>query len=156
LEEDNRSINENNEQNSRNGITLNRYRNQIAWRRNKVKELLTRGYAQYEIASILHISQPTISRDIHYIQREIRKSTDNYGEHLFEIYRNTLLGLDETIKKLWQIIDSPRTDSKERIKAIALLKECYNERLQLIRSEPSLVSQKKYMETVKIHADIPI
>jgi hypothetical protein len=86
-------------------------------------------------------------------QREIRKSTDNYGEHLFEIYRNTLLGLDE---KLWHIIDSPRTDSKERIKAIALLKECYSERLQLIRSEPSLVSQKKYMETMKLHADIPI
>ena len=63
-----------------------------------------------------------ISRDIHYIQREIRKSTDNYGEHLFEIYRNTLLGLDETVKKLWQIIDSLRTDSKES-------------------SEPSLVSQ---------------
>ena len=94
MQEDNQSINENNEQNPRNRITLNKYRNQIAWRRNKVKELLARGYAQYEIATILHISQPTISRDIHYIQREIRKSTDNYGEHLFEIYRNTLLGLD--------------------------------------------------------------
>jgi DNA-binding NarL/FixJ family response regulator len=64
LEEDNPPLNENNEDNPRYGITLNKYRNQIAWRRNKVKELVTRGYAQYEIANVLHISQPTISRDI--------------------------------------------------------------------------------------------
>src|SRR5215204_5738962 len=121
----------------------------------KVKELLTRGYAQYEIASLLHISQPTISRDIHYIQKEIRKSAENYSEHLFEIYRNTMLGLDETIKKLWAIIDSPRTDGKERIKAIALLKECYKERLDLISSEPSLIRQKKHMDTTKLFANIP-
>ena len=48
--------------NPRSGVTLNKYRNQIAWRRSKVKELLTRNYAQYEIANLLHISQPTISR----------------------------------------------------------------------------------------------
>ncbi len=144
LEEQDLPLNEeDNQNNSRSGVTLNKYRNQIAWRRNKVKELLTRGYAQYEIASLLHISQPTISRDIHYIQKEIRKSAENYGEHLFEIYRNTMLGLDETIKKLWAIIDSPRTDGKERIKAITLIRECYKDRLELIRSEPSLIKQKK-------------
>ena len=77
LEERDQPSNEDNQNNSRSGITLNKYRNQIAWRRNKVKELLTRGYAQYEIASLLHISQPTISRDIHYIQKEIRKSAEN-------------------------------------------------------------------------------
>ena len=94
MEEQDLPLNEeDNQNNSRSGVTLNKYRNQIAWRRNKVKELLTRGYTQYEIASLLHISQPTISRDIHYIQKEIRKSAENYGEHLFEIYRNTMLGL---------------------------------------------------------------
>jgi predicted transcriptional regulator len=144
LEERNQPLNEeNNEYNSRSGITLNKYQNQIAWRRNKVKELLTRGYAQYEIASLLHISQPTISRDIHYIQKEIRKSAENYSEHLFEIYRNTMLGLDETIKKLWTIIDSPRTDAKERIKAITLIRECYKDRLELIRSEQVCFSKRK-------------
>jgi predicted transcriptional regulator len=115
----------------------------------QVKELLTRGYAQYEIANTLHISQPTISRDIHYIQKEIRKSTENCGEHLFEVYRSTLLGLDETIKKLWAIIDSPKTDGKERIKAITLITQCYKDRFELIRSEPDLIERKKYMKRVK-------
>ena len=155
LEEYDQPSNEDNQNNSRSGITLNKYRNQIAWRRNKVKELLIRGYAQYEIASLLHISQPTISRDIHYIQKEIRKSAENYGQHLFEIYRNTMLGLDETIKKLWVTIDSPRTDAKERIKAITLIRECYKDRLELIRSEPSLIKQKKSMDSAKLFANIP-
>lgn len=73
MTEDNRPLIQNNEQNARYGISLNKYRNQISWLRNKVKDLLTRGYAQYEIVDVLHISQPTISRDIHYIQREIKK-----------------------------------------------------------------------------------
>jgi predicted transcriptional regulator len=154
LHENNRPLDENNQQNPRAGINLSKYRNQISWRRNKVKDLLTRGYTQYEIESILHISQPTISRDIHYIQREMHKSSDNYGEHLFEIYRNTLLGLDESIKKLWEIIDSPKTEAKERIKAITLLKACYEERLALIKSEPGLIQQKKLMDEVKLLSEL--
>ena len=130
-------------------ITLTKYRSQIAWRRSKVKELLTRGYAQYEIANLLHISQPTISRDIHYVQKELKKSTENYGEHLFEIYWNTLLGLDEAIKKLWTIVDTPKTEAKEKLKAITLMREYYRERLDLLRSEPGLLHQKRSMDFAK-------
>jgi predicted transcriptional regulator len=99
---------------SRAGKTLSKYRNQMAWRRNKVREMITRGYSQYEIANTLRISQPTISRDIHYIQKDLRKSKENYGERLFEVYQNSLLGLDEVIKKLWAIIDSSKTDEKRK------------------------------------------
>jgi predicted transcriptional regulator len=53
--------------------------------------MLTRGYSQYEIANTLRISQPTISRDINYLQKEIYKSNENYGERLFEVYQNSLL-----------------------------------------------------------------
>jgi predicted transcriptional regulator len=134
---------------TRSGVTLSRYRNQMAWRRNKVKELLARGYQQYDIANTLHISQPTISRDIHYIQMEMRKSAENYDKHRFEVYRNNLLGLDEMIKKLWTIADSPKSDSKEKIKAIVLIGEYYRERLQLIKIEPSLIEQIKDKERIK-------
>jgi len=117
-----------NTDNARAGVTLRKYRNRMVWRRNKVRELLARGYHQDEIAHTLHISQPTISRDIHYIRKEIRKNSENYGEHLFEVYRNNLQGLDEMIKKLWTIVDSPKTDSKEKIKAIMLIGQYYRER----------------------------
>jgi predicted transcriptional regulator len=131
------------------GVTLSKYRNQVAWRRNKVKELLARGYRQYDIANTLHISQPTVSRDIHYIQIEMRKSAENYDKHRFEVYRNNLLGLDEMIKKLWTIADSPKTDSKEKIKAIVLIGEYYREKLQLIRNEPGLIKEIKDRERLE-------
>ena len=134
---------------ARAGIALRKYRNQMAWRRNKVRELLARGYHQDEIANTLHISQPTISRDIHYIQKEIRKNTENYGEHLFQVYRNNLQGIDEMVKKLWTIVDSLKTDSKEKIKAITLIGQCYRERLELVRSEPNLIEYNKWMNSVK-------
>jgi predicted transcriptional regulator len=134
---------------TRAGVTLSKYRNQMAWRRNKVKELLARGYQQYDIANPLHISQPTISRDIHYIQKETRKSAENYDKHRFEVYRNNLFGLDEMIKKLWTIADSPKTDSKEKIKAIVLIGEYYRERVYHIKDEPGLIEQMKRLERMK-------
>jgi predicted transcriptional regulator len=134
---------------TRAGVTLSKYRNQMAWRRNKVKELLARGYQQYEIANTLHISQPTISRDIHYIRTDMRKNAENYDKHRFEVYRNNLLGLDEIIKKLWTIADSPKTNNKEKIKAIVLIGQYYRERLQLIRHEPGLIKAIKDRERVQ-------
>jgi predicted transcriptional regulator len=134
---------------TRAGVTLSKYRNQMAWRRNKVKELLARGYRQYDIANTLHISQPTISRDIHYIQMEMRKSAENYDKHRFEVYRNNLLGLDEMIKNLWTIADSSKTNSKEKIKAIVLIGEYYRERMQLIRHEPGLMKEMKDRERLE-------
>jgi predicted transcriptional regulator len=128
---------------TRAGVALSKYQNQIAWRRNKVKELLARGYRQYDIANTLHISQPTISRDIHYIQMEMTKSAENYDKHRFEVYRNNLLGLDEIIKKPWTIADSPKTDNKEKIKAIVLIGEYYRERFKIIRYEPDLIKEIK-------------
>jgi predicted transcriptional regulator len=136
-------------ENARAGITLSKYRNQMAWRRNKVKELLARGYRQYDIANTLHISQPTISRDIHYIHSEMRENAENYDKHRFEVYRNNLMGLDEMVKKLWTIADSPKTNSKEKIKAIVLIGEYYRERLQLIKIEPGIIEEMKDRERLE-------
>lgn len=143
-------IKDNQSNNKRSGVSSIKYQNQIAWRRNKVKELITRGYAQFEISRELHMSQPTISRDIHYLEKELSKSRKNYGQRLFSTYEATLLGYDEMIKKLWSIIDSKNTDDKERIKAITLIAQYYRERMELIKSEPDLLSNKKYMEKLQI------
>jgi predicted transcriptional regulator len=134
-----------------NKSNIRKSKKHMEWRRNKVRELLTRGYAQYEIANTLHISQPTISRDIHYLQKEIHKSKESYGERLFEVYQNSLLGLDEVIKKLWAIIDSSKTDEKEKMKAINLIMQCYKMRFEMIKSEPELINQKRYMKDISIY-----
>jgi len=50
------------------------------------------------------------------------------------------------IKKPWTIVDSPKTDSKEKIKAITLIGQFYGERLELVGDEKSLNQKVKYME----------
>ena len=89
------------------------------------------------------------SKDIRYkpyLQKEIHKYKENYGERLFEVYRNSLLGLDKAVKKLWTIIDSPKTDEKEKMKAINLIMQCYKMRFEMIKSAPELINQKRYMK----------
>jgi hypothetical protein len=74
---------------------------------------------------------------LHYPKKKSAKSTEDYDKHRFEVSRNNILGLDEMLKKkLWTIADSPKTDSKEKIKAIVLIGQ-YLERdiLQFIRNE---------------------
>jgi hypothetical protein len=44
---------------------------------------------------------------------------------------------------------SPKTDSKEKIKANVLIGQYYKEKLHLIRNEPSLVEQMKRIEPMK-------
>jgi transcriptional regulator with PAS, ATPase and Fis domain len=64
----NNSSNNNNINNSSNRNNNNK-KDQIEWRRNKVQELLVKGNSNhYEIASILQVSRPTITRDIEYLR----------------------------------------------------------------------------------------
>ena len=57
-----------------------KYQRQIEWRREKVLELASDGYGVREIARILEISHPTVSRDIqrlrHKAKEQIRKYID--------------------------------------------------------------------------------
>ena len=87
----------------------------------KSKELFSRGYAQNDIANTLHISQPTISRDLHYIKKLIRKNQERNVERYNEAHSTMLMGLEEAIKKFGTIIDSSKTDDRERVKAIISL-----------------------------------
>ena len=136
--------------NKRAGLSATKYQNQIAWRRNKVKELITRGYTQFEISRELHISQSTISRDILFLEKGFEKSPKNYSKRLYSTFESTMMGYDELIKKLWSIIDSKNTDDKEKIKAITLLAQYYRQRLELIKSEPELILNKNRMSELQI------
>ena len=42
----------------------------IAWRREKILDLNSKGYNGREIAKVLHISHPTIDRDVQYLRRQ--------------------------------------------------------------------------------------
>jgi predicted transcriptional regulator len=102
-------------------ISQKKYNKQIEWRRNKVKELLIRGYSHYEISNILHMSQPTISRDINSIYQGKKERLQEYGNELYLDIQNTLEGSGELVKKRWTIVDDPKAEQKEKMKAITII-----------------------------------
>ena len=94
------------------GTTMKKYKRQMDWRRNKVRELFSRGYSQFEISNMLHISQSTISRDVNYMQNKINNRDIDPDDQLLDEYEKMMLILDEAVKELWKIIDSPKTGSE--------------------------------------------
>jgi predicted transcriptional regulator len=134
--------------NPRANVTQQKYQKQIEWRRNKVKEMLIRGYSQYEISNTLHISQPTISRDINHVYEDKKKRQKKYGNELVLEVQNTLAGLGELIKKSWTIVDDSKTEHRERMKAISLIMQCYDKRLELLSLEPQVNNLKEYIDNV--------
>jgi Trp operon repressor len=53
-------------------------RTQIEWRRSKVQELLVKGNNHYEIASVLQVSRPTITRDIEFLRQQAKENMKNH------------------------------------------------------------------------------
>jgi predicted transcriptional regulator len=106
--------------------------NSVEWRRSKVQELSSQGYNQSEIASILQISQPTINRDITYLRQQAKTNIKRYiDERLPEEYEKCLVGLTSITKEAWNTAHNTE-DKREKIQALALAKDCYSMKLELL------------------------
>lgn len=118
------------------------------WRLNKVRDLFSREYSQFEISNMLHISQSTISRDVNYMQSKINKRDVDPDDQLFDEYEQMMLTLDETVKELWKIIDSSKTGSKEKAKSINLILNVTKERRSMLEKRIDIIKTKAYRNLV--------
>jgi predicted transcriptional regulator len=138
------------QKNPRAEITYKKYRKQIDWRRNKVRELLIREYSQYEISNTLHISQPTISRDIDFVRNQTSNAAKkDLADRMCYEQQNGLDGLEELMKNLWLIIDNPKIQVKEKINAMKLMMQCHIIRLKLVDSEAFIKQSDDHSNKVK-------
>jgi Trp operon repressor len=111
---------------------MSQKKDNIEWRRNKVQELLVKGYNHYEIASTLQISRPTITRDIQYLSECAKQNIKKYiDERLPEEYEKCLVGLTAITKEAWNTSQQTE-DKREKIHALSLAKECYSMKLDLL------------------------
>jgi hypothetical protein len=99
---------------------------------------LLRGNTQSEISRTLHISQPTISRDIDYIRSKYITNSKNTIKRLSEEYINISLDIDEMIKNAWKIVDDNRTNVRSRLKAMSVIKDCYKYKTEMLGTERAL------------------
>ena len=57
--------------------------------------------------------------------------------------------MTELVKKSWTIVDDSKAGKKERIKAMSLILQCYNKRLELLNFENQFDKYKEYFDSVK-------
>src|SRR6266496_436047 len=107
-------------------------KDKVQWRRNKVQELLVKGYNHYEIAGTLQISRPTITRDIQYLSQQAKHSIKKYiDQRLPEEYEKCLVGLTAILREAWNTSQQTE-DKREKIQALSLAKDCYSMKLDLL------------------------
>ena len=105
---------------------------QIEWRRSQVLELSSKGHSQSEIARILQIDKSIISRDSSYLREQSKQNIRKYiDEKLPEEYEKCLVGLTAIQREAWSAAENTQ-DTREKIQALSLAKECYGMKLRII------------------------
>jgi hypothetical protein len=105
----------------------------IEWRRAEVMELLSKGDSnQSEIVRILQVDKSIICRDIAYLRQQAKANIKKYiDERLPEEYEKCLVGLNAITKEAWNTSQQTE-DSREKIQALSLAKDCYSMKLDLL------------------------
>ena len=108
--------------NKKNGINTN---TQTQWRRSKVLELSSQSCNQREIASILHVTQPTVNKDLSHIRQEAQ---DNLQNHIHEVipleYQKCIAGMKSNLKETL-VIATTVSDPRVKLQARAIVSDCY-------------------------------
>jgi transcriptional regulator with XRE-family HTH domain len=117
------------------------------WRIAKVLELSSKGLQQSEIAKVLKVSEPTISRDLSQIRQQSHQRIRRYlDEELPVEYEKTLSGLTQILKETWIIINKADTDERDRLMALSLARDTYNVRLDLLSSATVVERAVRFVE----------
>jgi hypothetical protein len=129
-------------------------KDKVQWRRNKVQELLVKGYNQYEIASTLQISRPTITMDIQHLSQCAKQNIKKYiDERLPEEYEKCLVGLTAILIEAWNTAQTS-DDKREKIQALSLVKECYSMKLDLLTNATVVEDAIKFASSNKAKSKI--
>ena len=130
---------------------INNKKDQVEWRRNKVQELLAKGNNNhYEIASILQVSRPTISRDIHYLKQLARDNITKYIDHELPFeYDKCLAALNSLQKKAWEISEGSN-EEKTKVQALSLAKECVINKLDLLTNATVVEDAIRFVQDSKL------
>lgn len=102
-----------------------------------ILRLHSRGLNQEQIAQELHIDQSTVSRDLRLVQQESKNRVERYlREDILLEYLRYLVGSNEITQTLWDIVQNQATTKKEKLSAISLLMQMYDNRLQRMSGAP--------------------
>ena len=138
----------------------------VDWRRNKVQQLLVRGYSQWDVAEELQIDQSTVSRDVQYLRLNAQANLQKHiQQKLPEEYQRCLTGMNQVLKLSWQIAnnntkqngqdhnDNSNTvttgDDRTKLQALSLINDCYKYIMDLTTNGVVITDAIKFVQTNK-------
>jgi hypothetical protein len=138
----------------------------VDWRRNKVQQLLVRGYSQWHVAEELQIDQSTVSRDVHYLRQNAQANLQKHiQQQLPEEYQRCLTGMNQVLKLSWQIANNTSKqdgqdhndnintittgDDRTRLQALSLINDCYKYKMDLTTNGVVITDAIKFVQTNK-------
>src|SRR5918994_1248612 len=78
------------------------------------------------MARILQVDRSIVCRDVAYLRQQAKQNiTRCIDERLPEEYEKCLVGLNSILKEAWTMSQTGDSVKSDKIKALALAKECY-------------------------------
>ena len=106
-------------------------------RRRQVASLAAQSRTENEIAQILGVDQSTISRDIQALREEsVHFVHDLAKSDLAFQYHQSIRGVDEVKRKLWDLIFSEQSTTKEKLMAYRLIMVAEETKFRLLEKGP--------------------
>ncbi len=116
-----------------NGSNWRKEQKQIDWRRNKIQELLINGYTQIQISELLNIKEYMVSRDVQYLRDQARQNMQTHlQDRLPAEYENCMAGINQVLKRSWDIANCSESDDKNKLLALSLANDCYKHKMELV------------------------
>ena len=112
----------------------------ISLRQSRVAELLAQGYTnQSEIAHKLNVSEPTVSRDIQFLNRQAQENLKIHVERRipFEIEK-CYIGLNLVLRKAFEITILDNAKISEKVAALQVVLTTYDKMWEVILGRPLL------------------
>lgn len=122
---------------------------QLAWRREKVLDLTSKGLSEREIASTLQVSHCTVNRDLIILRQEAKDNIQHYiDEHLPAEYHNCMIGITAILKEAWKTATKAdeEGDTRNKLSALELAQSCYSMKLDLLSSATVIDRALKFVE----------
>jgi IS30 family transposase len=130
--------------------TRDQERNLINLRRSKISELLAKGYTnQAEIARTLNISEPTVCRDIQFLNHEAQESSKNHIESIAFRYSVAETGLKMVLRKAFEISDNPNNTTSENLQSISTITNIIGRLTELSTDEKTIAQAISWIENKK-------
>jgi len=120
---------------------------QLAWRREKVIELRSRGLSYMEIARELQVSKTVIGEDMLYLRNRAKENIKEYAtDHLPQQYQICLVALDSIIKRASDIIETAY-DNREKLQAMQMYRDTHQLKLELLSNATTIDQALEYIRS---------